>query len=75
MFKIEVEVSRAILGCDCFISWLHQSGSSIFKRIDGNLDVSKVFDVMRTCVDYGVAGIDVSPPLVDVFKKLQNACD
>lgn len=76
MFKIEeVEVSRAILGCDCFISWLYQGGSSLFKRTDGNLDVSKVFDVVRTCVDYGVTGIDISPPLVDVFKKLQDITD
>jgi hypothetical protein len=68
----EIEVSKAILGCDCFISWLYQDGSSPFRRPDGNLDATKVLDVMKTCVDLGVTGIDVSPPLVDVFKKLQH---
>jgi hypothetical protein len=76
IFRIEeIEVSRAILGCDCFISWLYQGGSSLFRGADGNLDVPKVFDVMRTCVDYGVSGIDVSPPLIDAFKKLQAITD
>jgi len=76
MFKIEeVEISRAILGCDCFISWLYQGGTSLFKLADGNLDVSRAFDVVRTCVDYGVTGIDIPPLLVAVFKKLQGITD
>jgi hypothetical protein len=75
-FKIEgVEVSRAILGCDCFVSWLYQGGSSSFQHADGSLNVSRVLDVMRTCVGYGVTGVDVSPPLVDAFKKLQDVAD
>jgi len=72
-FRIEeIEISRAILGCDSFISWLYQGGDSSFKGSDGDLNVSKVLEVMKTCVNYGVTSIDLSPPLVGAFRKLQD---
>jgi hypothetical protein len=72
-FRIEgTEVSKAILGCDGFISWLYQGGDSPFKSSDGNLDVSKVLGVMQASVSYGVRGLDLSPPLVEAFRKLQE---
>ncbi len=67
----EVEVSRVILGCDAFISWLHQGGDSPFRRADGTLHVPRVLEVMKTSVCCGVTSLDLSPPLVDVFKRLQ----
>lgn len=71
----EVEISRVILGCDAFISWLYQGGDSPFRRPDGSLDVSRVLEVMKTSMNYGVRGLDLSPPLVDVFKQLQAEVD
>ena len=71
-FRIEgIEVSKVILGCDGFISWLYQGGDSPFKSSNGNLDVSKVLEVMKTCVNYGVKSLDLSPPLVEDFRRLQ----
>lgn len=64
-FRIEgVEVSKVILGCDAFISWLYQGGDSPFKDSDGNLNFSKVLEVMKTSLNYGVKSLDLSPPLV-----------
>jgi hypothetical protein len=72
-FQIEgVEVSKVILGCDAFISWLYRGGDSPFKGSDGNPDISKVLEVMKTCVSYGVKCIDLSPPLMEVFVRLQD---
>jgi hypothetical protein len=71
-FSIEgIEVSRAILGCDGFVSWLHEGGDSPFRNSNGNLDVSKVLGVMKECTAYGVTGVDLSPPLIEAFKRLQ----
>jgi len=73
-FRIdEIEVSRAILGCDSFISWFYDGGESPFQRSTGNLDVLKVLEVMKTCVVYGVTTVDLSPPLIEVFQRLQTA--
>ena len=72
-FRIEgIQVSKIILGCDDFISWLYQGGDSPFKGSDGNLNVSKVLQVMKTCISYGVTSLDLSPPLIETFKRLQN---
>lgn len=78
----EVEVSRAILGCDAFISWLYPASvggtkneDSYFKDSNGELDASKVLDVMKTCVTYGVTAVDLPPPLIEVFQRLQAATD
>jgi hypothetical protein len=65
------EVSRAILGCDSFVSWLHEGGDSHFRSSDGNLDVSRVLKVMKACTICGVTGVDLSPPLIEPFKRLQ----
>lgn len=54
-FQIEgLEVSKVILGCDAFISWLCQGGRSPFKGPDGNLNISKVLEVMKVSISYGV---------------------
>ena len=75
-FQIEgVEVSKVILGCDAFISWLYQGGDSPFKGSGGNLDISKVLEVMKVSVSYGVKCIDLSPPLVEAFVRLQDKTD
>jgi hypothetical protein len=72
-FSIEgVYVTRAILGCDSFISWLYQNGDSQFKGSNGRIDFLKTFEVAKTSVDCGVRSIDLSPPLVDVFKRLRK---
>lgn len=72
-FRIEgVEVSKVILGCDAFISWLYQGGDSFFKGSDGKLCISKVLEVMKTGVSLGVKGLDLSPPLVEAFRRLQH---
>jgi hypothetical protein len=74
--KIEgVDVTRAILGCDSFVSWLYEGGDSPFKGADGNVDSSKVLEVMRVSAKCGVRCIDLSPPMVDAFKILQNETD
>jgi len=70
-----VEVSRAILGCDSFISWLYQGGSSPFKGENGNLNVSKVFEVMKTCVSCGVTSLDLAPPVFEAFRRLNAESD
>jgi hypothetical protein len=67
-----IDVSRVILGCDAFISWLYQGGDSPFKRPDGNLDVLKALEVMKTSVSYGVKSLDLSPPLVEAFVRLRE---
>jgi len=75
-FQIEgVEVSKVILGCDAFISWLYQGGDSPFKGSDGNPDISKVLEVMKVSVSYGVKCIDLSPPLIEAFVRLQDKTD
>jgi len=72
VFRIEaIEVSKVILGCDSFISWLYQGGDSSFKGPDGNLNVPKVLEVMKTSMSYGVKSLDLSPPLVEVFRRLR----
>ena len=72
-FRIEgIEASKVILGCDDFISWLYQGGDSPFKGPDGNLNISMVLEVMKTSVSYGVKSLDLSPPLVEAFRRLQN---
>jgi hypothetical protein len=72
-FQIEeVEISKVILGCDTFISWLYQGGDSPFKGSDGNPDISKVLEVMKASVSYGVKCVDLSPPLIEAFVKLQD---
>lgn len=72
-FTIEgFAVSKVILGCDAFISWLYQGGDSPFKGSDGKLCISKVLEVMKTSLSYGVKGLDLSPPLVGTFRRLQN---
>ena len=75
-FQIEgVEVSKIILGCDAFISWLYQGGDSPFKGSGGNPDISKVLEVMKVSVSYGVKCIDLSPPLIEAFVRLQDKTD
>jgi len=72
-FQIEeIQVSKVILGCDHFISWLYRDGYSPFKSPNGNLNVSKVLEVMKTSVKYGVKSLDLSPPLVEAFRRLQD---
>jgi len=72
-FQIEeIQVSKVILGCDPFISWLYRDGYSPFKSPNGNLNVSKVLEVMKTSVKYGVKSLDLSPPLVEAFRRLQD---
>lgn len=72
-FQIEgTEVSRVILGCDAFISWLYQGGDSPFKDPDGNLNVLKVLEVMKASVSHGVKSLDLSPPLIEAFIMLQE---
>ena len=72
-FRLEgIEVSKVILGCDDFISWLYQGGDSPFKGSDGNLNVSKVLEVMKASVSYGVKSLDLSPPLIEAFRRLQD---
>jgi len=72
-FRIDgIEVSRIVLGCDSFISWIYQGGDSPFKSSDGNLNVSKVLEVMKASVSCGVKGLDLSPPLVEAFIRLQD---
>ena len=72
-FRIErVQVSKIILGCDDFVSWLYQGGDSPFRDSDGNLNVPKVLRVMKSCVSYGATSLDLSPPLIETFQKLQN---
>jgi len=72
-FSIEgIEVTRAILGCDSFVSWLYQGGDSSFKGSNGRIDFQKTFEVIKTSVDCGVRSVDLSPPLVNVFNRLQK---
>ena len=72
-FSIEgVELTKAILGCDNFISWLYQGGDSQFKGSNGKVDPLKTYEVMKASVDHGVRSLDLSPPLVEVFKRLQE---
>jgi len=75
-FNVEgVEVTRGILGCDSFISWLYEGGGSLFKGSDGKIDSSKTLEVMKTSVECGVRSLDVSPPLVEVFNRLRKQSD
>jgi hypothetical protein len=75
-FSIEgIDVTRAISGCDSFVSWLYQGGDSSFKGHDGKVDSSKAFEVMRVSAEFGVRCIDLSPPLVEAFKMLQDETD
>jgi hypothetical protein len=72
-FSIEgVDVTRAILGCDSFVSWLYQGGDSPFKGSNGRVDSLKAFRVAKTSVDCGVRSIDLSPPLLDVFNRVRE---
>ena len=72
-FQIEeIEVSKILLGCDAFTSWLYQGSDSPFKGSGGNLDISKVLEVMKTSVSYGVKCIDLSPPLIEALVRLQD---
>jgi hypothetical protein len=72
-FNVEgVGVTKAILGCDNFISWLYQGGDSPFKRSDGKIDSLKTYEVMKTSVEYGVRSVDLSPPLLNVFNRLRK---
>lgn len=75
-FQIDrVEATRAILGCDAFISWLYQVGASPFRRPDGTLDAEKVLEVMKASLSYGVKSFDLSPPLVNIFRRLRVETD
>jgi hypothetical protein len=75
-FSIEgVDVTRAILGCDSFISWLYQGGDSPFKGPGGKIDSSRVFEIAKASLECGVRSIDVSPTLMEVFSKLQEESD
>jgi hypothetical protein len=67
-----IEVTRAILGCDSFVSWLYQSAASPFKGSDGKIDRLKALEVMKASVDQGVRCIDLSPPTVETFRMLQD---
>lgn len=71
----DVEVTRVILGCDAFISWLYQGGDSSFRRPDGKLDATKALQIMKNTVSCGVKSLDLSPPLADLFKQLQVETD
>jgi hypothetical protein len=71
----EVEVTRGILGCDSFISWLYEGGDSLFKGPDGKIDSSKAFEVMKTSIECGVRSLDLSLPLVEVFNRLRKQSD
>jgi hypothetical protein len=72
-FSIEgVEVTKAILGCDNFISWMFQGRDSPFKGSNGKIDSVKTYEVMKTSIECGVRSIDLSPPLVDVFNRLRE---
>jgi hypothetical protein len=70
-----IEVTRAILGCDSFVSWLYQGVDSPFKGPDGKIDHLKAFEVMKASVDHGVRCIDLSPPIVETFSMLQDETD
>jgi hypothetical protein len=70
-----IEVTRAILGCDSFVSWLYQSVDSPFKGSDGKIDRLKTLEVMKASVDQGVRCIDLSPPMIDAFSVLQDETD
>jgi hypothetical protein len=70
-----IDVTRAILGCDSFVSWLYQGGDSPFKWHDGKIDSLKALEVMRVSADCGVGCIDLSPPLVKAFNMLQDETD
>lgn len=75
-FTIEgIDVTKAILGCDSFVSWLYQGGDSSFKGHDEKIDSLKAFEVMRVSADCGVGCIDLSPPLVEAFNMLQDETD
>jgi hypothetical protein len=75
-FTVEgIEATRAILGCDGFVSWLYHGGSSPFKGLDGKIDSSKALEVMRVSAECGVGCIDLSPPLVEAFSMLQEEID
>jgi hypothetical protein len=72
-FSLEgVDLTKAILGCDNFISWHYHGGDSPFKGSDGEIDSLKTFEVVKTSVDQGVRSIDLSPPMVDVFNRLRK---
>jgi hypothetical protein len=66
------EVSKAILGCDPFISWMFQGGKSPFKGVQGRVNASRVLNVLKAAADCGVTGIDLSPPLIGAFQKLRD---
>jgi hypothetical protein len=69
------EVTRSILGCDNFVSWLYQDEDSPFKGSDGKVDFFSTLKVMQACVDYGVRCIDLSPPIVEAFSMLKDDND
>ena len=72
-FSIEgVDLTRAILGCDCFISWLYEGGDSPFRGDDGKVNSLRTYEVVKASVDQGVRSLDLSPPLVDVFSRLRK---
>jgi hypothetical protein len=72
-FSIEgVDLTKAILGCDSFISWIYQGGGSSFKASGGVVDSLKTYEVVKVSLDQGVRSLDLSPPLVDVFNRLRK---
>jgi len=72
-FSIEgVVLTRAILGCDCFISWLYEGGDSPFKGERGEVNSLKAYEVVNASFDQGVRSLDLSPRLIDVFNRLRK---
>jgi hypothetical protein len=54
---------------------MYQGGDSPFRGSDGILRISKVLEVMKTCISYGVTSVDLSPPLVEAFQRLRAEAD
>jgi hypothetical protein len=72
-FNIEgVVLTRAILGCDGFVSWLYEGGDSPFKGTRGDFDSLKTYEVVNASFDQGVRSLDLSPSLIDVFNRLRK---
>jgi hypothetical protein len=72
-FSIEgVDLTKAILGCDNFISWLYQGGDSAFRGSGGEINSLKTYEVVRASVDQGVRSLDFPLPLLDVFNRLRK---
>lgn len=55
-----------------FVFWLYQGGESPFRGPDGNLNVSKVLEVMKASVAHGVTALHLDPQLIESFQRLRE---